>query len=159
MKSSLQVRLHPKPQIEIRYCVDAEMKLLQSNWVRVEVSNCSSHLHRHFQYPCVWQASGLTARWKLLHRMMCCAIARTCVWKSCCRMCGLHRLFTNSPNPPFPCCLFPRFRERCLCRLSHASMRMERLFPPCMRCRRVTCFLCSIDLLSCYKHATRFYNN
>ena len=28
MKSSLQVRLHPKPQIEIRYCVDAEMKLL-----------------------------------------------------------------------------------------------------------------------------------
>ncbi|KAK8826962.1 hypothetical protein WA577_007464, partial [Blastocystis sp. JDR] len=56
----LQVRLHPKPQIEIRYCVDAEMKLLQSNWVRVEVSNCSSHLHRHFQYPCVWQASGLT---------------------------------------------------------------------------------------------------
>ena len=79
MSLSVQVRLHPKSQIEIRYCIDSEMKLLQSSWVRVEVSNCSSHLHRHFQYPWVHWERSITTRWKSLHLMMCCAIAPTCV--------------------------------------------------------------------------------
>lgn len=49
---SIQVRLHPKPQLEVQYRVSDALKLLQMNRVVIDVLNRGSHTHSRVSYPC-----------------------------------------------------------------------------------------------------------
>lgn len=51
IRHRIRVRLHPKPQLELKVNLPDSIPLFQPSRIRVDVNNLSLHYHRSIQYP------------------------------------------------------------------------------------------------------------